>query len=249
VGFVHAADCPVFHGGLTPECPPSLRRLIDDEPAADPVSPVRAAIPDDDAGFLGALKTLLRAVQIEKLWRELAVAARELARKALAGGDWLPIGDQAAPAHFCRECQMVEHLGKLTHAESCHVGRVLDILDRLAVLQQEDDSARPAMTTDPSTKDVPGDGTNQAEDGTRPRGLNQRLCLKCGRRDGAWTTQELSAAEISLEFLGLNQCLNIKPQGNGGTLHTHECGARNAQPVSPYDLASLRCGAPKGGAR
>lgn len=219
VGLSHALDCPQSgrvanlpaREAVPGEVPESLGRLLRDEPPADIAwRPSDIVDPEQGSGLgSGPGQEVLHIA----LLCELLFAARDVAEANIANIDGVLV---------CRECCMVEHLGKLIHLESCRTGRVLGVIAQLLdfpVLQL-------------IQKEVASAGeTGHAGDGIRPRGLSQRVCLKCGERGGEWTAEQWPGTTASLSLLGLNQCVGAASDGIGHTLYTHVCGERKLRGV------------------
>jgi len=146
VGFTHAGDCPILPGRVTPEVStsfrpnvlgevgPSLRRLVDGRAAEE-----LQWLEWDSLDAVDALTEIRASVQTlsvryayrEGLIAQLLFAARDLAEAGILGRDREPIAEEPAPAIWCRECQMTELGGKLTHTGTCKTGRVLGLIARL----------------------------------------------------------------------------------------------------------------------
>jgi hypothetical protein len=89
----------------------------------------------------------------------------------------------------------------LRHATYCNTGHALALIDEL-------------MTT--TGKEVaPAEEIVRAGDGFRLRGLEERVCLKCGERDGLWIAEVKSESEVPLDGLALNQCIGMTSTGRG----------------------------------
>jgi len=194
VGFVHAADCAVspnavtrFPGGgsnwakanpgIAAHVPPSLLRLLNNEPPADLIWRQRDSIEDGDllVAFDSSLRILkARLVRREDLLSQLLFAARDLAEQNILGKDWAPIPAGAHAASWCRECQMTEHLGRLQHTDTCRTGRVLGIIGELTSTSDFDSKGKEAApengprATGFGCVGVQGE-TVRAGDGIRPR--------------------------------------------------------------------------------
>jgi hypothetical protein len=243
VGHVRAADCPailptVVRGRpyVAGEVSERLAAFVSDPPCV--TSPgvigkeVRELIAEIDAAIM---RNNEKRDQTERLLTQLLFAARGLAERNVLGQAKKPIDgglEQVMPA-WCTECQMVEHLGKIPHAATCRTGRVLGILEALTSLAVKSDGKET------------GEEAGCAGDGIRPRGLVQRVCLKCGERGGIWQEELRPASEIQIHLLGLNQLVSDGP-GDGETvkLSTHNCGKRKLRGVD-----ALFGGRAKGGAR
>jgi hypothetical protein len=215
VGFVHAADCSFspdavtrFPGegsiwakanpGLAAHVPPSLLRLLNNEPPADLIWRQRDSIEDGD--LLVALDSSLRIlkarlVRREDLLSQLLFAARDLAERNILGKDWEPIPAGAHAASWCRECQMTEHLGKLSHTDTCRTGRVLGIVGELTSTSDSEPKSpqqRGPVAGDPDGKEAAPEGeTGCAGDGIRSREPQERaewIIQRCTQR---WVGTEL----------------------------------------------------------
>jgi hypothetical protein len=87
-------------------------------------------------------------------------------------------------------------------------------------------SALIALDINPTGKETAKDGeTDGAGDGIRPRGLQHKICLKCGSRGGVWTAAH-HPGRADLSLLGLNQVVGVGLDEDSYTLHTHQCESR-----------------------
>lgn len=202
VGFVHAADCTGspnavtrFPGegsiwakanpGLAAHVPPSLLRLLNNEPSADLTWRQRDSIEDGD--LLVALDSSLRIlkarlVRREDLLAQLLFAARDLAERNILGKDWEPMPAGAHAAVWCRECQMTEHLGGLQHTGTCQTGRVFGIIGELMSTSDSEPKGKEA---------APEGEKGRARDGIRSREPQERaewIIQRCTQR---WVGTEL----------------------------------------------------------
>jgi hypothetical protein len=158
-----------------------------------------------------ALQHLLR----EEILSRLIFAARNLAESNIVRGN--PGGVLSMGlALFCKECHFGSTSdGVIHHATSCNTGHVLRLIDELL--------AEPAFPNPLPKEAAPAEETGRADAGTRPRGLNQRVCLRCGERDTgcAWMSHAIEG-DFDLSLLGLNQCISVAANLKK-TLHTHLC--------------------------
>jgi hypothetical protein len=214
---LHAADCSVSPDAVTrfpgdregsirdlsvaADVPPSLRRLLDNEPPAQLICRQRDSIEDGGAHREGMLAQLL-------------FAARDLAEQNILGAGWPAVVDMPAPASWCRECQMTERLDRLQHTNTCRTGRVLRIVDELCSTLDFKPGGKEAAT---------GEKTDRAGDGIRLRGLTERVCLKCGAHGGHWIIAEVPAATFDVSQLGLNQLVGNAWKSDKVTIFTHRC--------------------------
>lgn len=163
----------------------------------------------------------MRALDRADRERNLLLSLLLFASRDLAQSRIMHAGDRGDAAvlmpSWCMECQHNEANGGIVHAATCKTGRVLDVL--LELMQA---AAKPALHENLEGKytapDLPGAPPNAP-----PRGLNARVCLKCGKRDGNWIAVQRPEAEVDLEMLGLNQCVGAGVNGDGHMLHTHQC--------------------------
>jgi hypothetical protein len=93
-----------------------------------------------------------------------------------------------------RDCKSVKH------SNGCWTGRVLSVID--ALLDTDEDSA--------------------ALDGAQPRGLNQRVCLRCGQSGGLWGAEPWAVPQ-DLSLLGLNQVIGPGAVEGEKIIFTHCC--------------------------
>lgn len=194
--------------------PEPLRSFISD--AACRVSPgvigkgVRELIAEIDAAIM---RNNEKRDEIERLLGQLLFASRDLAERNILGRVEATSahGDKALTPAWCRECRMTENVGKIPHAASCYTGRVLGLLDALMSLELNSDGKET------------GEETGRAGDGTRLRGLKERVCLKCGARGGRWMVAEVPAATFDLSQLGLNQLSGGAFKSDEVAIYTHLC--------------------------
>jgi hypothetical protein len=231
VGHTHAPDCPAM--ARRAQMPETLADFVS-EPACrrmpDQIAvEVRELIAEID-GAIAASDA--RRAHREGLLAQLLFAARDQAEQNILGGGWPAVADEPAPARWCRECQMTEHLGRLSHTDTCRTGRVLRIVADLI------------LTLDPKGKEATPDlERGCAGDGIRPRGLTERVCLKCGVRGGVWHVSEVPAATFDLSLLGLNQVAGTAWRNDEVAIFTHECasllrnGAEQKKALTGVDIA------------
>ena len=210
VGHAHAPDCQAA----------TVTAMVNVAGLRDISKETRSLIAKLDAA-LGPIDAWRE--QRSALLGQLVSAARELAEQNIIGRK-LPDTQKTALLHsefgetWCRECQMNEHLGELPHTATCKTGRLLRVLGELAALSV------PRLLIRPEQEEEAGDGT-------RLRGLKERVCLQCGERGGAWNEEirpEAPQSAAALKALALNQCVGAGFDG-GHILHTHLCkpvGAR-----------------------
>lgn len=201
VGHVRAANIP-GSAYVEGEVPETLRAFLDD-------SRRLGHAPESEARILRRASLLIR----------LMFAARDLAELNVTPGrhGYLTL--------WCSECQVKLGGGK-EHAETCRTGRVTAILDELHAL---DGGIAKLEVHNPDTKEAAADReTGCAGDGIRPRGLAERVCLKCGMTGGMWTAFQRPEAEVELALLGLNQCVSASADGKGHVLYTHQCPTGSA---------------------
>lgn len=217
VGTTHAADCPLA-------APPSLRRLLNNEPPALLLLQERENADDDadDVELLAGIERNMKVLNDRRQRRDdllstLIFAARALAEHNFAlRHDGVGVGD-ANPVLICLDCKAVEHRGRVSHTNTCRTGRVLGIIAELMA------------TADFNLKEKENalaEETSCAGDGIRPRGLSERVCLKCGVRGGVWFAQQRPEEEVQLSSLEMNQCASAGIEGKGHTLYTHRCESR-----------------------
>jgi len=174
--------------------------------------------------LVGAMSDALRQMveqgdeeQRDQLLCELLFAARQLAERSVlpvsADLAWLPNAETRTPGSTCRECHAtVFGVGRpLQHAKHCRTARVLRVLADLEQLTISRD------------KEGAQDGEQDAGDGIRPRGLKERVCLRCGARDSAWLSELRAGVVVDLSNLGINQCVETAANGVDHVLHTHLC--------------------------
>jgi hypothetical protein len=225
VGHTHAPDCPAM--ARRAQLPETLGDFVSEPACRDAVGIIGKEVRELIAEIDGALSPQRRGpvagdpaiaahdAQVahrEGLLAQLLFAARDLAEQSILGGGWLAVADMPAPACWCRECQMTEHLGRLQHTDTCRAGRVLRIVAELI------------LTLDPKRKETATDGERgSAGDGIRPRGLTERVCLKCGARGGRWIIAEVPAATFDVSRLGLNRLVGTAWKSDEVAIFTHRC--------------------------
>lgn len=138
----------------------------------------------------------------ERLFIELMFAARILAQAQIEPAD----GPSAA---FCTECVCDADV-TTQHDRICRTGRVLRILDKLVA------------TVKVPLKVWPVEGDGAATQGAGPA-VAERFCLECGVSSGDWIAEQRPEAEPDLSRLGLNQSVGAGVDGEGHTVHTHQC--------------------------
>lgn len=225
VGFVHSADCPCTSSPVR-----SGRGSVDGEvPVPQPLRNLAGGVTYDSD---------LSAENLERrdgLMAQLVFAARALAARNLI--DVSPFDARfslAEPRIRCAECHMEEHAGKLVHTATCRTGRVSGIIADLMK----------TLDVNPTEKEAAEGETGCVGDGIRPRGLSDRVCLRCGVRGGVWSAEQRPESEVALSLLGLNQCVTASADGKGHTLYTHRCeslssGARSG--AEPEEWIIQRC--------
>ena len=201
VGITHAAGCPLRRVAR------SVMRHMEARGAQQPT--------DSGLGFVDVLIVELNSLldrlhnrrgRRDELLGQLIFAARDLAQRNLM------LAAGVSPHADCCECFMGSVNSVITHTTTCKTGRVL-IIDGL--LETSD------FNGEENAADLE---TNRAGDGIRLRGLNERVCLKCGERGGDWVAEAKPEGEVELSSLGLNQCVGAPFQGESGhTLYTHRC--------------------------
>jgi len=225
IGHTHGPDCPAM--ARRAQLPETLADFASESACRDAAQvlgkEVRELIAEIDAS-ISAIDA--RRTARESLFAQLLFAARDLAERNLRPSHVLAEykGEEIRTAG-CSECFMSEHLGRLQHTATCKTGRVLRIV---ADLMTSVDFDRPSF--DPNKKEATPDGeTGRVDDGIRPRGLQQRVCLKCGARGGVWTREFLDKFP-DLSLLGLNQCVESDNCRCGAPddciLHTHHCESK-----------------------
>lgn len=157
----------------------------------------------------------LRRLLQEEILDRLIFAVRNLAESNVVRGN--PGGVLSMGlAFFCKECHFgATSDGRIHHATSCETGHVLDLIDELLTA--------PAFPNPQPKETAPAEEIGRADAGIRPRGLNQRVCLRCGELSGdfAWMRSDLQK-EIDISSLGLNECICVTPAGKK-MLYTHCC--------------------------
>lgn len=152
----------------------------------------------------------------EKLLCRLLLYAKDMAEHQIEPA----IAEDAEPG-WCLECTEDETGGAIAHNPVCRTGRVLRVVAEIL--------ASPDF--DLKGKETAPDGEGaQVGDGIRLRGLTERLCLQCGKRDGEWNSHFLFTKNFSHGALGLNQCVGVDDVGEGKTvLYTHRCAEGGAR--------------------
>jgi hypothetical protein len=201
-------DWPGFGHCHAADCPAMARRASLPEPLQSFVSepPCKAA-----PGVMGVeVRKLIAELDCqltahhEGLLAQLPFASRDLAH-------WL----LRVPAAGCPDCLMLPLHGEQQHTGICRVGRVVRIVE---------DLLRTAKPKAERPEEV------RAGDGIAPRGLNERVCLKCGARDGlGWSVADVPVGTVDAELLGLNQLLSDGHSFGSIAIHTHDCGSHAAK--------------------
>jgi hypothetical protein len=135
---------------------------------------------------------------------QLVFAARDLAESRIMKA-WDRTGADLVTPSWCMECQHNEIHGSIVHAANCRTGRVLDVLLQLVQLAAKSSLA----------------------DEARLKPLRERVCLKCGVRNGLqWLSREISEAEFRAQALSMNECWDAAlTPGGMRVIHTHHCAA------------------------
>jgi hypothetical protein len=146
--------------------------------------------------------------------------------------------DGSEPA-FCTECGVDEHDQVIAHEPACKTGRVQRVVGKLF-----------GLILNPNGKETTLDGeTAGAGDGIRLRGLEEKVCLKCGWRGGEWHAELRPAGTVELALIGLNQLVTEAGDGKNVTLFTHRCksklyGVDVLFPAGGYVEPICTCGQP-----
>ncbi len=208
VGHVHSPECD--RAGETISTGREYVAGEVPQPLKDWVNGVEFT--DDRCSICGRTRqhAAAREARRDGLLAQLVFAARDLAEKNLLAHPNSLDGWQN-----CKECHSYQlSVGvPIEHAKTCRTGRVLRILSELIA----------TLDFDPNRKETAEDGeTGRAGDGIRPRGLHERVCLKCGGRGGVWDAQRKTEKNPDLSMLGLNQCIGVDANENT-FLYTHRC--------------------------
>ena len=183
VGFVHASQCPV-----SPDRVDRLRcATLPGSPYVPNVvpEPLRSYVSEPGLDLVEDKPRAFDAEEREALMCELLFAARDVAGRNVHDG----VAGPRLECRECWECRQVEHQGKIAHTANCSTGRVFAIVDKLTKLTR---------------KEVPADQEPvRAGEGIRLRGLNDRLCPKCGKRGGEWLKEELGRVAEKTGYLAV----------------------------------------------
>jgi hypothetical protein len=205
VGVTHGDCCasqgsPVRSGRayVVGEVPQPLRDFVDGVELLDNRCSVCGRTQQEKA------ETMARR---DGLLAELVFAARDLANRNIVAGRCNAV---------CLECGAIALVpAQLQHKRTCSTSRVLRTLSDLI-----------ALTLEPYGKETAKDGeTGGAGDGIRPRGLKDRVCIKCGAKGGEWDAAQHSGRP-NLALLGLNQVVGVGLDEDAYTLYTHRCESR-----------------------
>ena len=260
VGRTHLSSCPLSrftlpaNEGASGEVPPALRRLLDQEQAhVDPRKAKREGllarlifaarnlasdnlIESGSLGFIGGREirtagcrecygpqergavhhaaTCKTGDVMATLAELCAVAQLPAHASERADGLVMAIGLDG-PVMVCPECRRVGEVGSvLHHTTGCSLWPGVFKNS----LQSTEKEAAPAEESHGGAWE-------------RPRGLAQRVCLKCGKQDENWIKEVKPEDEVYLAALDLNQCVGAGPEQHGHTLYTHVCAERSGRGV------------------
>ncbi|MDR3741628.1 MAG: hypothetical protein P4L40_21625 [Terracidiphilus sp.] len=134
---------------------------------------------------------------------------------------------------YCDARQPVLPRVEFRHERGCPVGGVEAAIENLFAYQQR--CAAESVQSNPTGRERvtarAGNLNTAGPAGTpaQPKGLADRVCLKCGTRGGIWKSRLVSQAEFELSVLALNECASRYPTPSDmRIIYTHCCegGAR-----------------------
>ena len=201
VGLTHAHDCA--HSGRRYTLP-----AREGEPGEMPSS----------------LRALLDQEERDGLLSQLIFAARDLAEANLRKSHLIGVvaGIEIRTVG-CAECLRPALADHQPHNATCRTGRVLSLIGALMAL--------PVTTELDSTLNrkeaAPAEETGRAGDGTRPRGLSECVCLRCGKRGGNWDRKLVPESEFRVNVLALNECAAPCPTPSAmRVVFVHHCESK-----------------------
>jgi hypothetical protein len=155
------------------------------------------------------------ACRNDSLFWDLLRAAQALALTNICAGNGVAI---------CHECYAVgDSAGPVLHAITCNTGKVLSLVTAITNMAVAQPSIPQREETAPAGED------DHSGTGMGLRGLQERVCLKCGKRGGLWTAELKPEAEVWVADLALNQCVGMAADGHGHILYTHLCQVDSAR--------------------
>jgi hypothetical protein len=94
---------------------------------------------------------------------------------------------------------------------------------------EQDDSTLEDAPKSQREETAPAGEDDHSGTGMGLRGLQERICLKCGKRGGIWNAEYSPLSEVYLSDLALNQCVGMATKGHGHFIYTHVCQIGSAR--------------------